>query len=1028
MNEYDTTSEDLDRLQRAGPLPPVPEAGSCFTEAPADLRVVMRVRGVGCTNKAQAASSATRDLLVSLYGYQVPLAFIITSEPGQISIRVGTWLPAQAIPSDVKDNGRLVETGLRSLYPAINLQADEPSAGSWPLGGIVMGVPTPDPPSVATGERQLDRLLRALSDVRWGALVLAQPVGEPLIRDLKLKLINEMRSVQTSARLGGVPSPLADHYSELLGVQLRAFTDAQGTGAWRTAVYLYGDNDGYPHAASLWRGVFSGEHSLPEPVRVWDHVDAPMFAEAWSMPDPVPDLSERRYCPPFQHQTLLSSAQLAAYVAFPTVETNGFTVTEVPSFDSVPPPSTSGSLVLGTLVERQRVTATPYGLDPDKLTRHAFVTGVTGSGKTNTVFNLLRALDARDVPFLILEPAKTEYRALLHDPGLGRRLQVLTPGNETVAPLRLNPFEVPRDIPLAVHLDLLRSVFNASFGMWTPLPQILEVCLHDIYTDHGWDVTTDTNRRIDGNDRSSAFPTLTDLVAKVEYVVPRLGYEDKVTGDMKAALSTRLNSLRTAGKGHMLDTRSSIPVEQLFTRPTVLELEGMGDDDDKAFVMGLLMIRLAEYRRTQGDAAGLRHLLVVEEAHRLLANTSPGRGGEGGEADARGKAIETFMHLLSEVRAYGQGVVIVDQIPTKLAPDVLKNTNLKIAHRIVAGDDREALGAAMAMTQHQTVAFATMPVGRAAVFTDGEDAPLLLQIPLGKGGTATWPTHQEVREHMSQTGPDTAGPLLPTSDCDLRCLRAPEACQTARSLLQEPVMRRCLGRLIYSAVQTQDALTRVWPDVLATIEPRRPRHIDSQDFFRCFARHGARRIADDRGARSGWTYADTAAVADLIDQTVLNHLDDRDTNDDTGRLRMLLLTLQGGHGPFQACPRIWENRPGPCLCRLPVAELVDTGAHTQPWREARDTDRASPDGGHPNLWNVCQDAAYHLVEFPVDGQPTALTARLKDIVDCTALCFAQHMLAAEKWAHPATERRILNALLTEAGGRTTHSEEENPDA
>jgi hypothetical protein len=532
-----------------------------------------------------------------------------------------------------------------------------------------------------------------------------------------------------------------------------------------------GDAEGYHQVTSLWRGVFSGEGSLPEPVRVWDRDDVPMLARSWAMIDPVDEAAAPGlYRHPFQHQTLLTSNQLAVYVHFPSLETGGFAITQIPDFDTVPPPADQASLVVGTVVERQRVTATPFGIRPDKLTRHAFVTGVTGSGKTNTLFHLLRQVVRAGIPFLVVEPAKTEYRVLLRDEPLGDQLQVFTLANETVSPFRLNPFEVPEGIPVAVHLDLLRSVFSVSFGMWTPLPQVLEVSLHNIYTDRGWDVTSNANRRLDSDsDRSAAFPTLTDLLRKVEEVVPQLGYEDRITADIRAALRTRLNSLRTGGKGRMLDVRRTLPMEMLLARPTVLELEGMGDDDDKAFMMGLIMIRLAEHRRTQGDAEELRHLLVVEEAHRLLAN--PGLHRDETEADVRGKAVESFSHLLSEVRAYGQGVVVVDQIPAKLAPDVVKNTDLKLAHRIVAGDDREILGAAMAMTPRQCISLATLPVGRAAVFAEGEDAPLLVQVPAAKGGSGTWPTNDEVRQHAARSDPNAPPDgLLPSSDCDERCL------------------------------------------------------------------------------------------------------------------------------------------------------------------------------------------------------------------------------------------------------------------
>ncbi|MEU1627784.1 DUF87 domain-containing protein [Streptomyces sp. NPDC020096] len=1017
------TAGDLDYLQRVEFEPPPIHTGTTFTQAPPELRALVRVAGIGCLSKANPSPTGehstpiTRDLLVSLSNYKIPLAFLVGGEPGQISIRIGTWLPSSGIPDTVAYDQRLLETVLATLYPAIDLVPDLPHSSDWPLGGLAMGIPTPQPPDTADGARQIDRLVRALRRDRWAALVLAQPADDSLVHDLRLRLINKMRTVQTAAKLGGVPSPLADHYLALLGLHLEELTDGQGIGAWRTAVYLLGDHESYPALASLWRGIFSGERSLPEPLRVWDQDFVPKLASSWAMPDPIDKVTAPGlYQHPFDHQTLLTSSQLAAYVHFPDWETNGFTITEVPDLDTVPPPADRDALVLGTVVERQQPTSTIYGIRPEHLTRHAAVAGVTGSGKTNTVFHLLRQIADRGIPFFVLEPAKTEYRALVHDAQLGPRLQVYTLGDEMVSPFRFNPFEVPEGIPVAVHLDLLRSVFNVSFGMWTPLPQILETGLHAIYRDRGWEVTTGTNRRLDlAADRAMAFPTLTDLVRKVEEIIPHLGYEPQVTGDLRAALRTRLNSLRTGGKGRMLDVRRSLPIELLLEQPTVLELEGMGDDEDKAFMMGLLMIRLAEHRRTQGDTETLRNLLVIEEAHRLLANAPAQRGQE--QADARGKAVETFVNLLSEIRAYGQGVVVVDQIPTKLAPEVLKNTNLKLAHRIVAADDRAALATAMAMTPRQSTVLATLPTGRAAVFTDGDDAPLLLAVPSSKGGSGTWPSDQEIHDHMAHLAQDAYPEVfLPSADCDERCRAAPEACEAARALVDEPRTMRSLSHVVLSAVQTREGLERTWPNVLAITEASRPSWLDAEEFLACLVRHGAWRLADLRGARAGWSYTRTAATAELIDRTLTALLHSEETTDQVLDLRALLLELQGsGYGPFPDCPRIWGNRPGPCLCAQPVAELVNSGAFHGDWEEARKADRASPDGGWAGVWDVCQDAAYHLTEYPAEGQDPGLVAHLKDIADRTALCFAEQMLYDEQWSHPATVRRAVSALLALTG-------------
>ena len=433
----------------------------------------------------------------------------------------------------------------------------------------------------------------------------------------------------------------------------------------------------------------------------------------------------------------------------------------------------------------------PYAVTLPSLSRHAFVAGVTGSGKTNTIFHLLEQLPTSGVPFLVIEPSKTEYRSLLDTAGIGEQLHVFTVGDEQVSPLRLNPFEFAAGTPVSVHLDLLRSLFTASFGMWNPLPQILEQCLHRVYEQRGWDIVTSANDRLgpEGLMTSLAYPTLSDLYEEVEDTIAALGYSDEVTSNMRAALSTRIGALLIGGKGRLLDTPSSTPDSILFGRSVVLELEPMGDDDDKAFVMGLVLIRLAEFARSRGQSALLRHLVVIEEAHRLLANVAVSAGSE--EANPRGKAVEAFVNLLAEVRAYGHGIVVADQTPVKLAPELIKSTNLKVAHRLVAEDDRVALGTTMAMNEAQVRGLATIRTGRAAVFSEGDDAPLLIEVPQRKSAADVWPDATRVADSMRELVPELpdATATAWTTHRSGRCVESAHACRLAQQIAADPDFR-----------------------------------------------------------------------------------------------------------------------------------------------------------------------------------------------------------------------------------------------
>jgi Helicase HerA, central domain len=1027
----------LDYLQRAG-LDPLEEvAGAARTSAPPELRRLIRVRAVSQAKKPEPPPESpeqpqervrvpTESVLVGLSAYRIPLAFLIRGTPATIGVHLATWsaLEREQAASGVLD-GRLevLEAVLRGAYPSVELESIETAAEAWPLGGLALGVPTVARPDPRDGGAAIDRLAAALAGLDWAALVLAEPVADELLLSVRHWVINELREVAAAEQAARAPSPLAKHYSKLLESELEALTEAQSTGAWRTAVYLLGDESSYPALASAWRAIFSGPRSLPEPVQVFDSQEAPPLAAGWAMPDLVGPPGPGGYRHPYACQSLLSSTQLAGFVQLPRLELPGFAVRIEPAFDVVPPSARADATVpIGRVIHRSRATSATFSVSTRALTRHAFVAGVTGAGKTNTILHLLEQLDSDGIPFLVVEPAKTEYRTLLNHPNIGGRLRVFTVGKESVSPLRLNPFEVPMGTPVSEHLDLLRAAFGASFGMWTPLPQVLEQCLHEVYRDRGWDLRTNKNTRLGDDDVSAAaFPTLSELIAKVDEVVPRLGYEERVMADIRAALITRLDSLRRGSKGAMLDVDRSLPIEELLEDPSVIELESLGDEGDKALLIALILIRMAEHRRATGQAGELVHLLVIEEAHRLLANVPTQTGEE--MANPRGQAVETFTNLLSEIRAYGQGVLVADQVPVRLAPDSIKNTNLKIGHRIVAADDRATLGGAMAMDETQTRALTILSAGEAAVFSDGEDAPLLVQVPLLKDDLASeLVTETHVAAHMAQwraqQGTDTF--FYPRAFCAETCTDAPEACATARWMVENESVRRVLARTILSMFDDAAALDRLWPDIVDVVRAHRPPTTEEDALFRAFAGHGADWYAQRRGARAAWTYAQTDQFGAALRAVLLEKAADRQNDGATSECRAALRRLEQQlvrrtYDPYQACSAICNQETPICRYRHAVGDLVTSGRYETVWQAADAADSASEDGARQQTWEVSQDAGYELIEFPEDEWTPELRERVTDSARRACLCFAQQMLAGDTRKVPRTVRRVLARVLAEAG-------------
>jgi len=432
---------------------------------------------------------------------------------------------------------------------------------------------------------------------------------------------------------------------------------------------------------------------------------------------------------------------------------------------------------LGQILDRNRRPAGPLALPRDSLNRHVFVCGATGAGKSQTVRSLLEAATGQGIPWLVVEPAKAEYR-LMAARLPGTEVIRIRPGEPDAIAAGLNPLEPAVDrtgarFPLQTHADLVRALFIASFRSEEPFPQVLSAALGRVYQDAGWDLAL--GEPADGRRSAVAYPTLTGLQRAAERVVAEIGYSQRVTDDVLGFIRVRLASLRHGTTGRFLEGGHPLDFGALLARNVVLEIEDVGDDSDKAFLIGTVLIRLAEHLRLTHRlrplaAAGLHHVTVVEEAHRLLRRAGP--VGEPGGGGAAGHAVEMFAGLLAEIRAYGEGLIIAEQIPARLSPDVIKNTAVKIVHRLPAADDREAVGATMNASPAQSRYLVTLPPGQAAVFADGMDFPLLVQVQDGTGreGAAAVPAADAGAVVRPRSG--TCGVECQARPCTLRDLRA----------------------------------------------------------------------------------------------------------------------------------------------------------------------------------------------------------------------------------------------------------------
>ncbi|MBQ8245660.1 MAG: ATP-binding protein, partial [Lachnospiraceae bacterium] len=423
-------------------------------------------------------------------------------------------------------------------------------------------------------------------------------------------------------------------------------------------------------------------------------------------------------------KTVLTTKELSYLINFPLRSVPGISVIDsTPEFSLNQQEEVKGNAIeFGKLLYGGSLTNMSYKIPTDVLSRHTLLSGINGSGKTNTVQAILNNL--QDIPFLVIEPAKTEYVdwAIEYNKKHPENpIDIYIPGCKKYKngfvpkPLKLNPFQLvwlnqEQEPNVLTHIDRLKSTFAAAFPMYDILPVLMEDLIYTVYQ----------NKSTNWLSEEPKFgitlpPTLNSMSVTVDKVISNRQYEERIERNMKACLNTRIDSLKRGWKGEMLNTVHSTPWKDLFEKPCITNLSYVGDDVDKSFFMALILQFLYEYRAACAEIGevdfndnGCKHLTVIEEAHRVMAKCD-------NQELPQYKSAMMFSNMLSEIRAYGEGLFLVDQVPTRLIPDAIKNTNLKITHRLVAEDDCKAIGESMGLSEEQRKVISKLLTGQCIV-------------------------------------------------------------------------------------------------------------------------------------------------------------------------------------------------------------------------------------------------------------------------------------------------------------------------
>lgn len=419
--------------------------------------------------------------------------------------------------------------------------------------------------------------------------------------------------------------------------------------------------------------------------------------------------------------TLVSGRELPMHLGLPTRSVHGLPIIEHAEFGRNVPDEAmpdEDKMNLGKIYHMGKEEAAGLILNRQAMASHTFITGSTGTGKSNAVYHLLDEITKNgQTTFLVVEPAKGEYKNVF---GNCTDVQVFGTNPRETPLLRMNPFAFPENIHILEHIDRLVEIFNACWPMHAAMPAVLKDAIERSYQKVGWDLRNSESEK-------GIFPTFFDLLDILPGVIEESHYSKDTQSDYVGALCTRVKSLTNGIYGSVLCAEDALTDEALFDRNVIVDLSRVGSMETKSLLMGILVMKLQEYRMcSSGMNSRLRHVTVLEEAHNLLRKTSAEQSQEG--ANLQGKSVEMLANAIAEMRTYGEGFIIADQAPGLLDMSVIRNTNTKIILRLPDEEDRKLVGKSAALKEAQIDELSKLPLGVAAVYQNEWPEAVLCKI------------------------------------------------------------------------------------------------------------------------------------------------------------------------------------------------------------------------------------------------------------------------------------------------------------
>ena len=517
---------------------------------------------------------------------------------------------------------------------------------------------------------------------------------------------------------------------EQIDNHIKRLNECKNFGMWNCAAYFIADDSQTSKiSASNFKSLISGDVSYIESsaVNTWglNNKYLPEVGKYLSkLYHPMIDINSSinnmsKYVTP---GVLLSGKELPILLGLPKKSVSGIPVMEMVEFGrnvTTYDKSYDKKINLGKIFHMGSVEELDVDIDLDSLSMHTFITGSTGSGKSNTIYKLLNELNKQKIKFLVIEPAKGEYKEVF---GGRSDVNVFGTNPKYSEMLKINPFKFPNDIHILEHIDKLIEIFNACWPMYAAMPAVLKEAVEMAYEICGWDLDYSICAS-----SSNIYPTFKDLLDTLDIVIKNSAYSEELKSNYTGALCTRVKSLTNGLLGRIFNS-NEIDNEVLFDENTIVDLSRIGSTETKSLITGILFIKLQEYRMTSNVEANskLRHITVLEEAHNLLRKTSTSQSQEG--ANLQGKSVEMISNSIAEMRTYGEGFIIADQAPNLLDDSAIRNTNTKIILRLPQQEDRESVGKSASLSDDQIDEIPKLKTGVAVVYQNNWMEPVLCKI------------------------------------------------------------------------------------------------------------------------------------------------------------------------------------------------------------------------------------------------------------------------------------------------------------